>query len=150
MPEPKRTTSTPANRPSLPAGDVTQRRRGFEGKTDPSRRRTGDEFVASFYTRVYACVAGVPRGRVITYGHVALLLGSPAAARAVGYALHNLPPGSEAPWWRVINARGAISLRGRGAAADLQRALLEREGVVFSAEGLVDLGRYRWWPEGPE
>ncbi len=146
MPEPKRTTSTPANGPSLPAGDVTQSRRG--GEKGGEGRLTAS--VPSFYTRVYACVAGVPRGRVITYGHVALLLGSPAAARAVGYALHNLPPGSEAPWWRVINARGAISLRGRGAAADLQRALLEREGVVFSAEGLVDLGRYRWWPEGPE
>ncbi len=149
MPEPKRTTSTPANRPSLPAGDVTQRHRGGENQS-VGVAGEAEAGLPSFYARVYACVAGVPRGRVITYGHVALLLGSPAAARAVGYALHNLPPGSEAPWWRVINARGAISLRGRGAAADLQRALLEREGVVFSAEGLVDLGRYRWWPEGPE
>jgi methylated-DNA-protein-cysteine methyltransferase-like protein len=101
----------------------------------------------SFYERVYAVVRSVPRGRVITYGHVALVLGAPAAARAVGYALHGLPADNDVPWWRVINVQGAISLKGRGANADLQRALLEREGVTFDAEGRTDLSRYRWWPE---
>jgi methylated-DNA-protein-cysteine methyltransferase related protein len=103
----------------------------------------------SFYERVYEVVRGVPAGRVITYGHVALVLGSPAAARAVGYALHFLPSGSDVPWWRVINVRGAISLKGRGSSADLQRALLEKEGVVFDQEGRCELRLYRWWPEGP-
>ena len=68
------------------------------------------------------------------------------ASRAVGYALHNLPAGSDVPWWRVINATGAISLKGRGAQADLQRALLEAEGIRFDANGRTDLARYRWWP----
>ena len=100
----------------------------------------------SYYDRVYDLVRQVPAGRVITYGHVALLLGAPAAARAVGYALHNLPPGSDVPWWRVINAAGAISLKGRGAQADLQRELLEGEGVQFDEAGRCALDRYRWWP----
>lgn len=101
----------------------------------------------TFYDLVYELVREVPPGRVITYGHVALLLGAPAAARAVGYALHSLPAENDVPWWRVINVRGAISLKGRGAQADLQRALLEREGVVFGLDDRCDLERYRWWPE---
>jgi len=100
----------------------------------------------SFYERVYAAVRRVPRGSVVTYGQVALYLGSPAAARAVGYALSNLARETNVPWWRVINASGAISLKGRGAAADLQRQILESEGVEFNFEGHTDLNRYRWWP----
>lgn len=103
----------------------------------------------NFYQRVWAFVAGVPRGRVVTYGQVAVALGAPAAARAVGYALRALPPDTDVPWWRVINAKGGISLRNRGHGADLQRELLEGEGVAFGADDTVDLRAYRWW-EGDE
>jgi methylated-DNA-protein-cysteine methyltransferase-like protein len=99
---------------------------------------------ATFYDRVYAYVRGVPRGQVVTYGQVALELGAPAAARAVGYALHHLPGSTDVPWWRVVNASGGISLRGRGEAADVQRQKLTREGVVFGPGDRVDLRRYRW------
>jgi len=99
----------------------------------------------TFYERVYAFVCEVPAGRVVTYGQVAVALGSPAAARAVGYALSYLGPTTDVPWWRVINARGGISLKGRGAAADLQRDLLEREGVTFDATGRTSLNDFRWW-----
>ena len=92
-------------------------------------------------------VREVPRGRVVTYGQVAVVLGAPSAARAVGYALRALPHDTDTPWWRVINAKGGISLRGRGYGADLQRELLEGEGVVFDAADTVDLRVYRWWPE---
>jgi methylated-DNA-protein-cysteine methyltransferase-like protein len=83
---------------------------------------------------------------VVTYGQVALELGAPAAARAVGYALRALPPTTDVPWWRVINHRGAISLKGRGPGADLQRALLEQEGIVFDGRNTTDLRAFRWWP----
>ncbi len=102
----------------------------------------------TFYTRVYEVVRRVPRGSVVTYGQVALICGSPAAARAVGYALNALDGSDDTiPWWRVVNAQGRISLKGRGAAADLQRALLEREGVAFDGDGRIDLRERRWWPE---
>ena len=84
----------------------------------------------------------------MTYGQVALELGSPAAARAVGYALHFLPGNRDVPWWRVVNAGGGISLRGRGEAAEVQRRLLEAEGIAFRREGTIDLRRYRWIPPG--
>lgn len=101
----------------------------------------------SFYQLVYDLVRRTPRGKVVTYGQVAVLLGAPAAARAVGYALHFLPDGSDVPWWRVVNARGGISLKGRGSAADFQRHLLEGEGVRFDREDRIDLPAFRWWPE---
>lgn len=99
----------------------------------------------TFYDRVYEFVRLVPRGRVVTYGQVALELGSPAAARAVGYALYNLPPTSDVPWWRVVNARGGISYRGRGLAAEAQRARLEAEGVRFREDGTIALREFRWF-----
>jgi methylated-DNA-protein-cysteine methyltransferase-like protein len=102
----------------------------------------------TFYDRVYDFVRQVPPGRVVTYGQVALELGAPAAARAVGYALHSLPGSTDVPWWRVVNARGGISLRNRGAAADFQRARLEAEGVRFDLEGCLRLREYRWFTAG--
>lgn len=98
------------------------------------------------YGRIYAAVRRIPYGRVATYGQIATLAGIGSHARQVGYALHALPPGSTVPWHRVVNARGAISLRQRGG-ADRQRQRLEAESVEFDAEGRVDLSRYRWRPE---
>lgn len=98
----------------------------------------------TFYDRVYEFVRLVPAGRVVTYGQVALELGSPSAARAVGYALSNLPGVSDVPWWRVVNARGGISGRGHGFAEAFQRQQLESEGVRFDLEGHLRLREYRW------
>jgi methylated-DNA-protein-cysteine methyltransferase-like protein len=65
----------------------------------------------------------------------------------VGYAMAAVPAGSNVPWQRVINAQGRISPRGDGGGSELQRALLEDEGVHFSREGKVDWKLVRW--EGP-
>lgn len=103
-----------------------------------------------FYEAVYALVELVPRGRVCTYGRIAAMLGSPRAARAVGYALFNLrhEGAQRVPWQRVINAQGGISARGDAVRAELQRRLLESEGVQFEDDETVSLRRYLW--EGPE
>lgn len=86
----------------------------------------------------------IPRGRVATYGQVAALLRLPSGARQVGYALAGLRPGTAVPWHRVLNARGAISLRGDDALT--QRLRLEREGIRFDAGGRVNLRTCRWRP----
>lgn len=96
--------------------------------------------VSPTYARIYAVVRRIPAGRVTTYGAVARKV--PCGARQVGYALHALRGGTPLPWHRVLNARGAISLRGSDAIT--QRLRLEREGVRFSARGAVDLARYGW------
>jgi methylated-DNA-protein-cysteine methyltransferase-like protein len=106
--------------------------------------------LANFYQRVYTLVRQVPAGQVVTYGQVAALLGSPRAARAVGYALRYLPLGSDVPWHRVINHRGGISPRYPADSPLLQRLLLEAEGVRFDAQDCVDLARYRWHPAALE
>jgi methylated-DNA-protein-cysteine methyltransferase-like protein len=62
----------------------------------------------------------------------------------VGYALHHLPDGSDVPWHRVINARGEISPRSTSDSHELQRMLLEEEGVALDLRGRVALKLYRW------
>jgi methylated-DNA-protein-cysteine methyltransferase-like protein len=100
--------------------------------------------VPNFYAAVYRLVAQVPPGKVTTYGQIARWLGHPSAARAVGYALHALPTGSDVPWQRVINAAGRISSRCNRHYEAIQRALLEAEGVRFDSYGSVDMQRFGW------
>jgi methylated-DNA-protein-cysteine methyltransferase-like protein len=70
-----------------------------------------------FFTRVYEAVRAIPRGRVVTYGQVARLVGVPRGARAVGWALRALDARKErkVPWHRVVGFRGGrIDLRRHG------------------------------------
>lgn len=100
-----------------------------------------------FYSRVYDIVRQVPSGRVSTYGQVATLLGSPRAARQVGFALSALPlhGGTKpVPWHRIINGRGRVSIRGDVVRGCDQQQLLEAEGVVFDASGKTDLSVFGW------
>lgn len=102
--------------------------------------------MSAFSERVYACVRRIPKGRIINYGSVAVLAGRPQAARGVGYALSHLPPGTDVPWWRVVNRRGAISTSRASGLAHRQRALLEREGIVFDELGEASWERFGWDP----
>ena len=92
-------------------------------------------------------VTRCPRGRVVSYGGVAAMLGKPRAARAVGRALNALPDGSRVPWWRVVNSRGEVSIRGVEHGEVLQRTLLEREGVKFEKSGRISWKLYGWESE---
>jgi len=108
-------------------------------------RRVREE--SDSYGRIYAVVRRIPRGRVATYGQVALLAGLPRQPRLVGYAMHALPNGTDLPWHRVINAQGRVSARAGNDAGSLrQRVLLEAEGVQFDAAGRVSLVRHGWKP----
>jgi methylated-DNA-protein-cysteine methyltransferase related protein len=97
---------------------------------------------AGFFARVYETVRAIPRGRVLTYGQVAGLLGVPRGARAVGWALRGLSPrlATRVPWHRVVGAGGRIAARAGGGPAR-QRQRLQKEGVSFRA-GRVDLRRH--------
>ncbi|RIK39934.1 MAG: cysteine methyltransferase [Chloroflexi bacterium] len=99
------------------------------------------------YERIYEVVRLIPPGRVATYGQVASIVGN-CTARMVGYAMAALPPGSDVPWQRVINAQGKISLRADSAGNARQRQLLEEEGISFDAQGRVNLRQVRW--RGPQ
>ena len=103
----------------------------------------------SRYSRIYAVVRRIPRGRVATYAQVARLAGLAGHARQVGYALHAMATERPLPWHRVINARGEVSPRSDPGADAAQREFLEREGVVFDRSGRVDLARFQWRPRKP-
>jgi methylated-DNA-protein-cysteine methyltransferase-like protein len=100
----------------------------------------------SFQQRVVALIKKIPRGRVATYGQIALLAGNHRAARQVAWALHSSAVKENLPWHRVINSRGFISLK-PGAGFELQRTILSGEGIVFSSDGSVDLAYYLWKPK---
>ena len=92
-----------------------------------------------FFQEVYAIVAQIPRGSVVSYGQIARLLGEPRAARQVGWALRRCP--DALPWQRVVKDDGSIA---GGGWSELRRALLEGEGVPFLPDGRVDMARCRW------
>ncbi|MGC0837370.1 MGMT family protein [Pantoea agglomerans] len=96
----------------------------------------------TFQQRIWQIVAAIPAGRVTTYGDVALLAGSPRAARQVGGVLSRLPEGTTLPWHRVVNRHGTISLKGDRLLR--QRDALEAEGIEVSDDGQLDLEAYRW------
>ena len=100
------------------------------------------------FEKIYRLVLRIPRGRVMTYGQIARLLEDRYSPRLVGWAMHATPQdGRNIPWHRVINSRGSIST-GRVILhePDLQRLLLEAEGVVFDERGRCDLSVYQWSP----
>ncbi len=96
------------------------------------------------FARIHDIVRRVPAGRVVSYGMVAAMAGR-CTPRMVGFAMASLPHGSDVPWHRVINSQGRISLRD---GAELQRRMLEEEGVVFDDRGRVDLKRFGWTGHG--
>lgn len=99
----------------------------------------------SVYADIYAQVRRIPRGKVATYGQIAVLVGR-CTARMVGYAMAVTPDGEGIPWHRVINSEGRISPRAGGDGDQHQRLLLEAEGIRFDRNSRVDLDRVGWKP----
>lgn len=93
------------------------------------------------FEHIYKLVRRVPKGKVVSYGQVARMIGPPCSARTVGWALaslrtsHVTPP---VPWQRVINAKGSVST------GLFQQKLLEEEGVVFDERGRTDFRQFGW------
>jgi methylated-DNA-protein-cysteine methyltransferase-like protein len=99
----------------------------------------------TFYQRVVDIIKKIPHGKVATYGQVARYAGNPQAARQVAYILHASSGKENLPWHRVINSKGSISLKPRRG-YELQKQLLEKEGVVFNRDDCIDLQQFLWLP----
>ena len=95
------------------------------------------------YGRILDVVRRIPCGQVATYGQVALIAGG-CTPRMVGYCLASLDHDSDVPWQRVINYKGVISPRSTGHGSELQRMLLQDEGVEFDELGRVSFRRFGW------
>ena len=92
----------------------------------------------NFFEKVYLIVRQVPKGRVISYGEIAKILGCPHGARQVGWAMRQSP--DDIPWQRVVKADGSIA---GGGHSELRRAMLEAEGIGFLPDGRVDMEKYK-------
>lgn len=96
------------------------------------------------FERIYDVVCTIPKGKVATYGQVAALAGNPRWARVVGYALHANPKPGVIPCHRVVNRNGETAASFAFGGGDVQRALLEAEGVRFLSDGRVDMTQFQW------
>jgi len=94
--------------------------------------------------RVFRIVRSIPRGRVMTYGQIAEILGEGYTPRTVGFVMHS--SNDKTPWHRVVNAQGCCSTRGLVLPHDKQQRMLEAEGVSFNERGRCDLQKYLWIP----
>ncbi len=104
----------------------------------------------SFFERVYEVVKKIPKGYVATYGQIACAIGAPRSARQVGYALHVNPEPFVTPCHRVVNRFGALAPAFAFGGEDIQKQLLENEGVpVFKTQDgyAVDLEKYMYHGE---
>ena len=112
-------------------------------RTTVSARRYSST-MATFRDLVFALVASVPYGKVTSYGRLAAALGQPRKAREVGWALSSIPEELHLNAHRVVNVDGFLSGGWAFGAPEVQRALLEDEGVSFLPDGRVDFDRHLW------
>lgn len=98
----------------------------------------------SAFEKIYEQVKRIPRGRVATYGQIALYAGNPRWARVVGYALHANPDPDGIPCFRVVNRDGRVSQAFAFGGENMQIILLRADGVEVSDDGYVELEKYLW------
>lgn len=99
-----------------------------------------------FTKRVVTIIQNIPVGRVMTYGQIARVAGSPRAARQVVRVLHSMSRKHELPWHRVVNSKGQIALQD-DASYQEQLLSLESEGIEVGLNGVIDLTKYQYHPD---
>lgn len=104
----------------------------------------------SFFKKVYSIVSQIPYGRVTTYGLIAQKIGSPQAARMVGWAMnasHTQTP--EIPAHRVVNRQGLLTGKAHFATPTLMQKRLEEEGITIKNNQIVHFEKHLWNPNNP-
>jgi methylated-DNA-protein-cysteine methyltransferase related protein len=101
---------------------------------------------ATFTDRAIALIKKIPKGKVATYGQIAAMAGDPRGARQVVRILNIYHEKEKLPWFRIINREGKISLP-PGGGYELQKSMLENEGVVFDSEDKINLEKFLWSPK---
>jgi methylated-DNA-protein-cysteine methyltransferase-like protein len=99
----------------------------------------------SLTQRVKDIIKKIPRGKIATYGQIATCAGNPRAARLVIWVLNSSSQKDKLPWHRVVNSKGKISLK-PGHGYEIQKELLQKEGVEFDEKDTIDFDRYLWTP----
>jgi O-6-methylguanine DNA methyltransferase len=97
----------------------------------------------SFKEKVYEILRTVPKGKVLTYGQLAKMAGSPGAARAVGMCMRTNPDAPRTPCHRVVASDGSLHGYSGGDGIPTKKKMLLAEGVIFKGEK-VDLSESQW------
>lgn len=100
--------------------------------------------ISEFTKKVMQTIHKIPSGKVATYKQIAILAGKPQGSRGVAWILHSCSTTYKLPWHRVLSSQGKISFEKRTHNFNKQKKLLEKEGVLISAEGHLDLKKFQW------
>ena len=98
------------------------------------------------FEKIYEQVKKIPRGKVASYGQIALMAGNPRWSQIVGYALHSNPEPGIIPCHRVVNKEGKLAKAFAFGGENVQKEMLISEGVIFLDEDTVDLEKCRYNP----
>lgn len=98
----------------------------------------------STFELIYEQVKLIPKGKVASYGQIASYAGNPRWSRVVGYALHVNPEPGVIPCHRVVTKDGGLSSAFAFGGMQIQRELLEAEGVEFDEDGRVLMEKFKW------
>jgi methylated-DNA-protein-cysteine methyltransferase-like protein len=98
------------------------------------------------FEKIYEQVKKIPKGKVATYGQIALMAGNPRWSQIVGYALHANPEPGIIPCHRIVNKQGKLAKAFAFGGENVQRDMLKREGVTFIDDNTVDLEKCRYLP----
>jgi methylated-DNA-protein-cysteine methyltransferase related protein len=105
---------------------------------------------SELYQKIYEIVADIPEGKVATYGQIAWMAGRPGAPRIVGYAMRMVPFELKLPCHRVVNKAGKMAPDHVFGGEQLQRTILEQEGVTFLSNGCIDMKKCQWMMYDPD
>lgn len=99
--------------------------------------------MTDFALEVYDAIRRIPKGCVLSYGHLAELAGRPKAARAVGNILHKNPWPKDVPCYRIVHSDGSLAPAFAFGGIDRQRELLTADGIMV-INNKVDMSLFEW------
>ncbi len=103
-------------------------------------------FMTEFQKKVVRRVQAIPYGKVVSYGQIAESIYSPRSARQVGWVMRSLEMKADMPWWRVLNTKGIITIKGNIVNdAPTQKSLLESEGIEVRSDYTIDMDKHRYY-----
>ncbi len=102
--------------------------------------------MSRFKNSVIKVVRSIPKGQVASYGQIAAIIGLPRAALQVGWVLSSCGNDGITPWWRVVNKDGVITIKNSKYSANLQKKLLEKDGIFVTKDMKVNIKKHRFNP----
>jgi len=101
-----------------------------------------------FFAKVFEIARQIPYGRVCTYGIIARSIGSPQAARMVGWAMNKSGLEKEfVPAHRVVNRNGILTGKHHFPNSDTMKELLESEGIEIIENKIINFDKLLWVPD---